>query len=627
MSAGRIILDFFKKHWIRYIFGIFIIIISTYSLTIIPKYLGQAVDALNIPDAKNIDINQVRHIAMLIAVAGVIAFLSRVLWRYLILGFCRHIEFFLRACLFRHLQMLPAEYYIKNNTGYLITRAISDVQAVRMMMGFAVVAVIDTVATTVLSIRNMSAAMSLPITLLALSPIPFIILVIVKVRVLVRKRYVRVQDALSNISSKVQENVTGIRVIKAFAQEDKEAEVFDRLSVKKVETEIALAKASAVIGPSVQLTFGIVFSIFLVVGGGMVAKGAITLGDYVMFNTYLTLIMVPVGNVGRIVDRWQRGMGSLRRLDKIFLEKPSIDDANADMSVTKLETGSIEARNLTFSYDDANSDANDGSGHSSDGSAKSSDNGSGANSGVSCNEIINDLSFSVPSGETLAVIGATGCGKSTFAGLLMRVWACGDGMLYIDGRDINTIPLKVLRENCAYVPQETFLFSDTIKENIRFCDPGITDEQVFAAARTACVHDSIMEFPLGYDTVVGERGMTLSGGQKQRVALARALVRSPRILILDDCMSAVDANTEKQIIENLKGYIEGCTAVIMTHRLSAASLADRVLVINSDGSMAEIGSHEELMLKGGAYVRMADSVRAEEAGTDAVSTEEGDADA
>ena len=576
MRSSKIIFIYFKKHWPRYAIGIILVFISTYMNTMIPRYLGYAIDGLN---SSNIIIKDVQKIAVTLAIIAVIAFLTRFLWRYLILGFCRQIEFFLREKLFTHLQKLSVDYYVKNNTGDLITRAIVDVQAVRMMLGFATVSIIDAVVTTVMSIINMSISVNIVFTLLAVAPIPLLIFVIIKVRLLVRKRYTKVQEAISEISSKVQENITGIRVMKAFSQEEKESAAFSELSINKLKTEIKLAKAFAVVSPSVGLTFGIVFSIFLVAGGSMVAKNIVSLGDFVSFNTYLLLIMAPIGNVGRIVDRWQRGIASMRRLDSIFLTNPTIDDSKADINIKSLETGSIRTENLSFAYENTGN-------------------------------IINDLKFDVPSGGSIAVMGPTGCGKSTLVGLLMRVWGCGKNMLFIDEKDINTIPLKVLRGSSAYVPQESFLFSDTIMENIRFYDKSITDEQVVAAAEAAHVHENIMEFPLGYGTVVGERGMTLSGGQKQRIALARALVTNPQILLLDDCMSAVDSETEKNIIENLKIKISNCTTVIVTHRLSAAALADIVLILDAAGSIAEIGSHTTLINKNGIYAKMIESMQA-----------------
>lgn len=578
MRSSSIVLNYFKKHWPRYAIGIAIVIVSTYLNTIIPKYLGLAIDQLN---SKNIDIKNVQSIAIFIGGTAVLAFITRFIWRYLILGFCRQIEFYLREHLFAHLQKLSVDYYVKNNTGDLITRAIVDVQAVRMMLGFAIVAIIDAVVTTVMSVINMSASANSLLTLLAIAPIPFLLYVIIKVRLIMRNRYTKVQEAISNLSSKVQENITGIRVMKAFSQEEEESAAFSDLSQVKLNAEVKLARAFAVISPSVGLTFGIVFSIFLVIGGSMVAKHTISLGDYVSFNTYLLLIMTPVGNVGRIVDRWQRGIASMKRLDSIFLSKPTIDDAKADSSIKELKTGDILAKNLNFAYETSE-------------------------------KIIKDLSFHVPSGGSIAIMGPTGCGKSTITGLITRVWGCDDNELFIDGKDVNKIPLKVLRESCAYVPQETFLFSDNIMENIRFYDKSITDEQVIAAAVAAHVHEDILEFPNGYNTAVGERGMTLSGGQKQRIALARALARKPKILLLDDCLSAVDSSTEKMIIENLKTQMAHCTTVIVTHRLPAAALADTILILNSDGSLAEIGSHSELSEKGGVYVKMVESMQSED---------------
>ena len=576
MRSRTLINGYLKKHWIRYSAGILIVMISTYSGTLLPRYLGKAIDGLN---SININIMDIRQIALVMGVIALISFASRFIWRYLIFGFCRKIEFYLREVIFRHLQELSLDFYIKNNTGDIITRSIVDVQAVRMMFGFATVAMIDAVITTVMSVVNMSSSTGPALTLLVITPIPFLIYTILKVKRMVKNRYTKVAEAISDISSKVQENITGIRVMKAFSQEGKESAAFNILSTKKFNAEIKLAKVSAIVGPTIGLTFGIVFSVFLVVGGSLVARKIITLGDYVAFNSYLLLITGPVSQAGRIVDRWQRGTASLKRLDAIMLENSTIDDSKADMGITDLGSGEINAQHLSFSY--GNGDV-----------------------------VVNDLSFFIPSGGSLAVMGPTGCGKTTITALLMRLWACGDNMLFVDGKDINTIPLKVLRRSCAYVPQDSFLFSDTILENIRFYDDSITDEQVIAAAKEANVHDNIMSFPAGYETAVGERGMTLSGGQKQRIALARALVRNPKILLLDDCLSAVDSATEKNIVESLGNRLSHCTVVIITHRLSAASLADNILLMDNNGRLDEYGSHETLMRNKGNYFTLLKTMEA-----------------
>jgi ATP-binding cassette subfamily B protein len=482
---------------------------------------------------------------------------------------------------FAHLQRLDMDYYIKNNTGDLITRSIVDVQAVRMMMGFVVVAMIDVVVTLSVSLYNMGTTTTPLLALLAIIPVPPLMFLIIKVRLLVRRRYTKVQEAISAMSSKVQENVTGIRVMKSFTQEDKESEAFSELSRRKIETEVSLAKVYALINPAVALTFGLVFSIFLIAGGSLVARDVISLGDYVSFNTYLMLIMGPVGNVGRIVERWQRGVASIKRLDDILEAQPKVNDVSADTGITTLSSGAISARDLSFSYDGERT-------------------------------IITQVSFDIPSGGSLAIMGPTGSGKSTIIQLIMHMMNSERGTLFIDGRDINEIPLKTLRTGCAYVPQESFLFSDSILENIRFCDSTISDEKVMDAAAQASVHDSISQFPDGYATVVGERGMTLSGGQKQRVALARALARDPKILLLDDCMSAVDAETEREIIESLRTRMRGCTTILVTHRLSAASLADNILILDEGGGVAEYGSYGELLDKGGALSRLSSHAQEEE---------------
>lgn len=577
LSAGRLVYDLWKKHILRYVVGIAIAIVSIYCNTILPKYLGYAIDGLH---SAGTDIQYVRHIAVVFGDIALISFGAMFTWRFLIFGFCRNTEFYLREKLFIHLQKLSSDFYAQNNTGDLINRAISDVNQIRLMIGIGVVRIIDLVLTLVLSAFNMSMSLTPLLTLLALAPIPFLAVLILKVRLIVRTRFAKVQEAVSDISSKVQENMTGIRVIKAFAQEEQEASAFSSLSLKKAEAEQKLARAYGVMNPAIGLTFGIVFSVFLVLGGGMVARKEITLGQYVSFNTYLLYLMGPVGSVGWLVELWQKGAASLKRLNVIFLEKPSVNDTLTDPSITVLGSGSIEAKHLEFSY---------------------------GNSGT-----IKKISFYVPSGGSVAIMGPTGCGKSTITNLITRVWTCGDGMLFVDGKDINQIPLEILRENCVFVPQESFLFSDTIIENIRFYDKTITDEQVYEAAAAADVHDAILGFPKGYDTIVGERGMTLSGGQKQRITIARALVRKPKILLLDDCMSALDSATEQRIIKKLEKKITGCTCVIITHRLTVSALADNIIILNEDGSLAEMGTHSELMKSGGAYARMVETMQSEE---------------
>jgi len=296
----------------------------------------------------------------------------------------------------------------------------------------------------------------------------------------------------------------------------------------------------------------------------MVIDGSLSLGEFVAFNTYIALLMEPIARISRIIQIWQRGSVSMQRLDMIFTATPAINDKNADKSVTSLDPMAIEVSDLSFRYPGTDKD------------------------------VLKNISFTLENGGTLAVMGATGSGKSTLVSLLMRMWDPPADSITVSGHPIEEIPLRTLRGSIAYVPQETFLFSDSIMRNIIFYDERFSEDDAMEAARAAAIHDNIMEFPDGYGTTVGERGMTLSGGQKQRVSIARALVRKPELLLLDDCLSAVDAETERTILDNLRTYLKGCTTIIVTHRIAVAGIADRVLLLNEDGSMAAIGTHEEL---------------------------------
>ena len=573
MRCKDIIFDYFKKHWLRYAFGVVFVILATIFNAILPQLLGKTIDLVKAArdPAQSATLRDVRNICLLMCACAVAAFLTRNIWRYLIMGFTRSIELHLRHALFSHLQMLSPEFYVKNNTGDIITRAIIDSQAIRMMFGMGLIGIVDVLTVNVVTLGYMVSTTSLKLTAIAVIPLPFLLFALVKLRTAMRKRFMIVQHSVSDIAAKVQENLTGIRVIKAFAQEDSENKQFEALSRKKWKAEMDMIRVWSFINPLSALVFGSIFAVFLYFGGKMVIAGTLTLGEFVAFNTYIALLMDPISRISRIIQIWQRGLVSMQRLDMIFSAKPAIDDAQADPAVTTLAPLSIDIANLTYRYPGTEKD------------------------------VLKNISFHLENGGTLAIMGATGSGKSTLMSLLMRMWNPPADAISVSGHPIETIPLSVLRSSIAYVPQESFLFSDSILNNIIFYDERIAEDDAKAAAKAAAIHDNICEFPGQYATTVGERGMTLSGGQKQRVSIARALARKPDLLLLDDCLSAVDAETERTILANLQAYLKGCTTIIVTHRIAVAGIADRVLLLNEDGSMAAIGTHSELSANCPAY--------------------------
>ena len=566
MRCKDIILDYFKKHWLRYAFGVVFVILATIFNAILPQLLGKTIDLVKAArdPAQSATLRDVRNICLLMCACAVAAFLTRNIWRYLIMGFTRSIELHLRHALFSHLQVLSPEFYVKNNTGDIITRAIIDSQAIRMMFGMGLIGIVDVLTINVVTLGYMVSTTSLKLTAIAVIPLPFLLFALVKLHTAMRRRFMIVQHSVSDIAAKVQENLTGIRVIKAFAQEDSENKQFEALSRKKWKAEMDMIRVWSFINPLSALVFGSIFAVFLYFGGKMVIAGTLTLGEFVAFNTYIALLMDPISRISRIIQIWQRGLVSMQRLDMIFSAKPAIDDAQADPAITTLAPLSIDITNLSYRYPGTEKD------------------------------VLKNISFHLETGGTLAIMGATGSGKSTLMSLLMRMWNPPADAISVSGHPIETVPLSVLRGSIAYVPQESFLFSDSILNNIIFYDERITEDDAKAAAKAAAIHDNICEFPDQYATTVGERGMTLSGGQKQRVSIARALARKPELLLLDDCLSAVDAETERTILANLRDYLKGCTTIIVTHRIAVAGIADRVLLLNEDGSMAAIGTHSEL---------------------------------
>jgi ATP-binding cassette subfamily B protein len=576
---------YFRRNWFRYIIGIALVFASTWFAAQVPRLLGEAIDLLR----DGAEMSFVRGAAGMLALAAFAAFAFRFLWRYLVLGFCRGAETYLRRVFFGHLETLSSEFYIKYNTGDIITRGISDINGIRRMFGGAGVGILNALMTFALAAYNMFDASGPVMAGIAIAPIPFLLYFIMKLRPYLKARQSDIRVATSKMASKVQENLTGIRVVKAFAREAGESERFEKLSRGKWQSEVRRVRLASLVGPIIQIVYGAVFTVFILYGSRRMADGLMSLGDFTAFNDYILMMIGPIGMIGGAVGEWQTGLASISRLDEMLLYKPGVADREglADEWAARANpfAGGAEAadwialRNLTFAYPNTPQDAP---------------------------PVLRDVSVAIARGETLAVTGPTGCGKSTLLSLLARLWAVPRGEVSVAGLDVNDIPISALRDEIGYVPQDNFLFSDSILENIRFFADGVTDGDVYDAARAVSVHDNIMEFARGYDTTVGERGVTLSGGQMQRVAIARALVRRPQILLLDDCLSAVDAETERAILSGLRGYLDGATAIIVTHRVAAAALADRVLVLNEHGAVAELGAYDELIAKRGALFALAE---------------------
>jgi len=569
MKSGKILADFLKKHAASYIAGIIILLVTTFLNTLIPKVMGIITDGLDKKDMPEPVI--VKYLLLMLAlVLG--AFLLKLLWRYFLIGNCRSLECYLRDSLFKHMQSLPLNFYSNSRTGDLVAYAINDVQAVRKTFGFGSIHVLDGSVTCILSIIFMVRTIDPVLTIMALAPIPVAVFIMVKMGRHIRERFRKVQEAFAAISWKVQESISGIRVIKAFSQEKEEADNFLNFSHRRVETQMDLTRISALLGPCSQLCFGISFLFFIIYGSKLVIDGRISLGDYVAFNTYMLTIMAQVTSISRIIDVWQSGIASYRRLAVIFDTPPASGLTSEESSLSGIK-GKIEIKNLTFSYPGVKKRA------------------------------LKDINISLEHGKTLGIIGRTGSGKTTLANLLLRLYDVGRGHIFIDGIDINDVPVDILREHIGYVPQDSFLFSATIKSNIEFFRPIYSDDEVEEAARLSGVYENILSFPEGFETIVGERGTTLSGGQKQRISIARAIIKNPSILILDDSLSAVDVKTEKEILSNMKKVLENKTGIIISHRASTIMHADEIIYMDN-GRILERGSHEELMALKGLYYEL-----------------------
>ncbi|MBE6908896.1 MAG: ABC transporter ATP-binding protein [Ruminococcaceae bacterium] len=561
-KAAQVLGPLLRRHAAAYLLGLVTLFVVDYVNLFIPQYMGEVTDGLA---ANALDARGIFAVCAKIVLCGAVVLVGRFFWRYFIFGSARKIERELRDLLFAKLETLPQRYYHEHKTGDLMSYFTNDLEAVRQAIGPAVVTCFDSSVLTILVLYRMMVNVSVSLTLYTLIPMGVLAVFGYFFGEAIERRYAKMQKAFAELSDYVQESVSGERVVKAFVQEKKQAEAFRAVNDKKRRATLSVVRLDAAFVPALHFLVGLTYVVAIAVGGWYTMIGDMSLGDFVAFNMYIGSLVWPMLALGDSITLISQGIAGLGRLHEIMDERSEIVDDPQPDDVTHL-TGQITIRNMSFAYQKGLPDA------------------------------LHGVDVEIAPGETLAVMGRTGAGKTTLVNLLCRVYDVTGGSIRFDGHDIRKLPLRVLHENIACVPQDNFLFSDTLAGNIAFGRPGATREQIEQAARDADIHDNIMDFPEGYDTMVGERGVTLSGGQKQRASIARALLKDSPILILDDSLSAVDTDTEETILENLKRVRRGKTTILIAHRVSTVQNADHVLVLD-EGRVVEYGGHDELLAK------------------------------
>ncbi len=560
-QSMRPLLPYLKRYRWGFVVGALCILFSNGAQAGLPRVIGNAAQSLESGVTRHKLLIFTLQVLALAVVRGIFLFLTR----WIVIGISRDIEFDLRNDLFAHLETLSYSYYQRMRTGDIMARVTNDLNAVRMLMGPAIMYSANTMVFTAAALWFM-VHNSPKLTMYAVLPLPIVSVTIQYFGRRIHERFERIQAMFSDISARAQENFSGARVIRAYVQEEAEIASFESANQEYVARSLKLVRLMGMLWPTLELMLGLALVLVLWIGGREVLAGRMQIGAFTAFNIYMMQLTFPIIALGWVVNIFQRGTASLVRLNEILQEQPEIED-ETDAKDRQVD-GEIEFRGLNFAYDGK--------------------------------PVLHDLNLRIPAGSSIAIVGPTGSGKSTLVNLIPRVYDAAPGMVLIDGRPTRDFSLASLRKNIGFVPQETFLFSDRIRENIALGVESATDQEIHDAADAANIAVDIEGFPERYQTMVGERGITLSGGQKQRTAIARALIRNPRILILDDALSSVDTHTEDKILNHLREVMLGRTTIFISHRVSTVRNADRIAVLHG-GQIVELGTHDELLALNGYY--------------------------